>query len=70
MSDEDRAIKKELLEHYRTTTHWTHTNLFTHGSATITVDGKEVRDSLERDKSITKADLTDTLLMLAGAIPY
>lgn len=70
MSEEDRALKKDLFEKYETTTHWPHTNLFTHGKAKIAVDGKEVPDPLERDEPITKPELSEKLLKLAGAIKY
>ncbi|GAA82776.1 MFS transporter [Aspergillus luchuensis IFO 4308] len=54
MSEEDREKKKELFEGYETTTHWPHTNLYTHGKAMVKVDGEEVVDPLERDEPLTK----------------
>ncbi|KAE8380187.1 MFS transporter [Aspergillus bertholletiae] len=69
MSDEDRAAKKELFENHETTTHWPHTNLYTHGKATINVDGEEVPDPLEREEPLTKPEKTEKLLKLAGVIP-
>ncbi|PWY67011.1 MFS transporter [Aspergillus eucalypticola CBS 122712] len=54
MSEEDREKKKELFEAYETTTHWPHTNLYTHGKAMVKVDGEEVVDPLERDEPLTK----------------
>ncbi|RAK86784.1 MFS transporter [Aspergillus costaricaensis CBS 115574] len=61
MSEEDREKKKELFEAYETTTHWPHTNLYTHGKATVKVDGEEVVDPLERDEPLTKPSGTDPL---------
>ncbi|RAH57099.1 MFS transporter [Aspergillus piperis CBS 112811] len=63
MSEEDREKKKELFEGYETTTHWPHTNLYTHGKAMVKVDGEEVVDPLERDEPLTKP------LMKSGADP-
>ncbi|PYH78429.1 hypothetical protein BO82DRAFT_435041 [Aspergillus uvarum CBS 121591] len=70
MSAEDRRKKTELFEHYETTTHWPHTNLYTHGKATVTVDGEEQVDPLERDEPLTKPVRTEQLLKLAGVVPY
>jgi ectoine hydroxylase-related dioxygenase (phytanoyl-CoA dioxygenase family) len=70
MSDDDREAKKTLFENSETTTHWPHTNLYSHGKAMITVDGNEVSDPLERDEPITKPDRTEQLLKLAGALKY
>ncbi|KAJ5999994.1 hypothetical protein N7481_000403 [Penicillium waksmanii] len=70
MSEEDRLLKKDLFENYETTTHWPHTNLFSHGKAKVEVDGQEVVDPLERDEPITKPIKTEKLLKLAGALPY
>ncbi|PYH93552.1 MFS transporter [Aspergillus ellipticus CBS 707.79] len=56
MGEEDREKKRELFEHYETTTHWPHTNLFTHGKAMVKVDGEEVVDPLERDEPVTKPE--------------
>ncbi|CAK44625.1 hypothetical protein CBS115989_1788 [Aspergillus niger] len=70
MSEEDRQKKKELFEAYETTTHWPHTNLFTHGKAMVQVDGEEVVDPLERDEPLTKPVRSERLLQLAGVKPY
>ncbi|PYH73737.1 MFS transporter [Aspergillus vadensis CBS 113365] len=61
MSEEDREKKKDLFEKYETTTHWPHTNLYTHGKAMVMVDGEEVVDPLERDEPLTKPSGTDPL---------
>jgi hypothetical protein len=70
MSEEDRALKVDLFENFETTTHWPHTNFFSHGKAMKTIDGEEVPDPLERDEPITKAERTERLLKLAGVVPY
>ncbi|RAK80590.1 MFS transporter [Aspergillus fijiensis CBS 313.89] len=59
MTDADRRTKAELFEHFETTTHWPHTNLYTHGKATVTVDGEERVDPLERDEPLTKPVRTE-----------
>ncbi|PYH47361.1 MFS transporter [Aspergillus saccharolyticus JOP 1030-1] len=68
MSEEDRKKKTELFEQYETTTHWPHTNLYTHGKATVTVDGEERPDPLERDEPLTKPVRTEQLLQLADPL--
>lgn len=70
MTPEDQILKKEMFEKTQTTTHWPHCNLYTHGGATIKVDGKDVPDPLDRTEPVTKPDPTDKLLKLAGVIPY
>lgn len=70
MSEKDRLVKKDLFENYETTTHWPHTNLFSHGKAKVEIDGQEVVDPLERNEPITLPIKTDKLLKLAGALPY
>jgi ectoine hydroxylase-related dioxygenase (phytanoyl-CoA dioxygenase family) len=70
MSTEDQILKKEMFEKQQTTTHWPHCNLYTHGNATITVDGAEVLDPLDRTETVTKVVETDQVLKLAGVKPY
>jgi hypothetical protein len=70
MTAEDQLLKKDMFEKFQTTTHWPHCNLYTHGKATIKVNGVEQEDPLERDEPLTKAVHTDKLLKLAGVIPY
>lgn len=70
MTPEDQLLKKELFQTFSTTTHWPHINLYTHGPATLTVDGKTVPDPLDRSKPLTQANQTEKLLKLAGVIPY
>lgn len=70
MTPENRLLKKSMFEKHQTTTHWPHCNLYSHGNATITVDGKEVPDPLERTEPVTKPVLTEKLLKLGGALPY
>ncbi|OCL09554.1 hypothetical protein AOQ84DRAFT_397334 [Glonium stellatum] len=67
---EDQLLKKEMFNKYATTTHWPHCNLYTHGEATITVDGVKKPDPMERKEPITKPMLTEKLFRLAGIIPY
>jgi hypothetical protein len=70
MTAENQLLKKEMFENFRTTTHWPHCNLYTHGKATVTVDGEEVDDPLERTEPLTKAAHSVPLLKLAGVLPY
>jgi len=70
MTSEDQVLKKEMFEKFQTTTHWPHINLYTHGQAKVTVDGVEVTDPLERSKPITRREVDDKMLKLAGVIPY
>jgi ectoine hydroxylase-related dioxygenase (phytanoyl-CoA dioxygenase family) len=70
MTAENAVLKKEMFEKRQTTTHWPHCNLFTHGDAMVKVDGKDVRDPLERDRPVTELVESEKLLKLAGAIPY
>lgn len=67
---EDLEIKKELFQKFKNTTHWPHCNLFTHGGATITVDGEEVPDPLDRAEPVENPILTDQVKKLAGVISY
>lgn len=70
MTPENQDLKKEMFEKFQTTTHWPHTNLYTHGAATITVDGVETPDPLERSEPINKPVHSERLLKLAGVVPY
>ena len=70
MTPGDQLLKKELFENYQTTTHWPHCNLYTHGKATIKLDGVEVEDPLERSEPVTKPVLSKQVLNLAGVLPY
>jgi hypothetical protein len=70
MTPENQVLKKEMFEKFQTTTHWPHTNLYTHGAATITVDGVEKPDPLERSAPIDKPVHSERLLKLAGGVPY
>ncbi|CZR52805.1 uncharacterized protein PAC_02682 [Phialocephala subalpina] len=70
MTPENQVLKKEMFEKRQTTTHWPHCNLFTHGGATIKVDGKDVPDPLDRSEPVAKLVESEKLLKLAGVIPY
>jgi hypothetical protein len=70
MTPENQDLKKEMFEKRQTTTHWPHCNLFTHGGATIKVDGKDVPDPLDRSEPVAKLVESEKLLKLAGVIPY
>lgn len=70
MTPEDQLLKKEMFEKYQTTTHWPHCNLYTHGNATIKVDGLEVPDPLERSEPLMKPVHSEQILRLAGVLPY
>jgi ectoine hydroxylase-related dioxygenase (phytanoyl-CoA dioxygenase family) len=70
MTPENRALKKEMFDTRSTTTHWPHCNLYSHGDATIDVDGKKVPDPLERKMPVTQLEQTDKLLKLAGCMTY
>lgn len=70
MTKEDRVFKKEMFEKSQTTTHWPHCNLYTHGSATINVDGVEIPDPLDRTEPVTKVIHNPQVLKLAGVIRY
>ncbi|PWY93531.1 hypothetical protein BO94DRAFT_511159 [Aspergillus sclerotioniger CBS 115572] len=71
MGEEDREKKKDLFEKFETTTHWPHTNLFTHGKAMVkNADGEDVVDPLERDEPLIKPVRSERLLQLAGVVPY
>lgn len=70
MTAKDQLLKKDMFEKYRTTTHWPHCNLYTHGEATIKVNGVEVPDPLERSEPLTKPINSDKVLKLAGVLPY
>ncbi|KAH6684049.1 hypothetical protein B0J14DRAFT_612195 [Halenospora varia] len=70
ITPENQVLKKEMFEKRQTTTHWPHCNLYSHGKATVKVDGVEVIDPLERDEPATKLVESEKLLKLAGVIPY
>jgi hypothetical protein len=70
MTPENQTLKKEMFEKFQTTTHWPHTNLYTHGAAIITVHGVERRDPLERSEPVNKPVQSERLLKLAGIMPY
>ena len=71
MAEEDREKKRDLFEKFETTTHWPHTNLFTHGKAMVkNAHGEEEVDPLERDEPLTKPVRSERLLQLAGVVPY
>jgi len=67
---EDLEKKQEMFKKFHTTTHWPHANFHHHGAATITVDGKEILDPLDRSEPVMKPEHSEELLKLAGIVSY